>query len=155
MTILAMDLGKRKSVACTYAATTGEHQFETIQTSPQALHDLLVSVRPARVVIEVCSAAGWVGGLVRALDMELQVANPNHDAWRWKHVKRKTDRDDALKLAQLSAMNQLPLVHLPTKDVRERRSLIQFRGKLVARRTRIKNHIRSILDREGQRMAPG
>jgi len=58
---------------------------------------------------------------------------------------RKTDRDDALKLAQLSAMNQLPVVHLPAKDVRERRSLIQFRGKLVGRRTRIKNHIRSIL----------
>lgn len=155
MLILAMDLGKSKSVACVYEATTGEHRFETIQTSPQALHDLLVSVRPARVVIEVCSAAGWVGDLVRALDMELQVANPNHDAWRWKNVKRKTDRDDALKLAQLSAMNQLPVVHLPAKDIREWRSLIAFRGKLVGRRTRIKNHIRSILDREGLRMAPG
>ena len=155
MKILAIDLGKCKSVACEYEAMTGEHRFETIQTSPQALHDLLVSVRPGRVVIEVCSVAGWVGDLVRALDIELQVANPNHDAWRWKNVKRKTDRDDALKLAQLSAMNQLPVVHLPAKDVRERRSLIQFRGKLVGRRTRIKNHIRSILDREGVRMAPG
>ena len=155
MRILAIDLGKCKSVACKYTAATGEHTFETFQTRPQMLHDLLVAVRPERVVIEVCSAAGWVGDLVRALEIELQVANTNHEAWRWKNVKRKTDRDDALKLAQLSAMNQLPLVHLPEKDVRAWRSLIQFRGKLVGRRTRIKNHIRSILDREGLRMAPG
>ena len=69
-------------MACKYTSATGEHTFETIQTYPQALHDLLVAVRPDRVVIEICSAAGWVGDLVRALDMELQVANPNHDAWR-------------------------------------------------------------------------
>ena len=62
--ILAIDLGKCKSVACNYVAMTGEHTFETIQTCPQALHDLLVAVRPARVVIEVCSATGWVGDLV-------------------------------------------------------------------------------------------
>jgi len=155
MRILAIDLGKSKSVACQYTAATGEHTFETFQTRPQALHDLLVSVRPERVVIEICSPAGWVGDLVRALEIELQVANPNHDAWRWKNVKRKTDRDDALKLAQLSAMNQLPVVYLPTKDVRAWRSLIQFRQKLVARRTQIKNHVRSILDRQGEVMAPG
>lgn len=155
MKILAIDLGKSKSVACKYIAATGEHTFETFQTRPQVLHDLLVAVRPARVVIEICSAAGWVGDLVRALEIELQTANTNHDAWRWKNVKRKTDRDDALKLAQLSAMNQLPVVHLPTEDVREWRSLIQFRQKLVARRTRIKNHIRSILDRQGEVMFPG
>ena len=58
MKILAIDLGKCKSVACKYTAATGEHTFETIQTYPQALHDLLVSVRPVRVVIEICSATG-------------------------------------------------------------------------------------------------
>ena len=59
MKILAMDLGKGKSVACQYEAATGEHTFETIRTSRQEIHDLLVSVRPARVVIEVCPAAGF------------------------------------------------------------------------------------------------
>ena len=36
MKILALDLGKSKSVACRYAAATGAHSFETIATRPQA-----------------------------------------------------------------------------------------------------------------------
>jgi transposase len=64
-------------------------------------------------------------------------------------VKRKTDRLDALKLAQMSAMNQLPLVHLPEPRIREWRALIEYRQSLVGRRTRVKNRIRAILDRMG------
>jgi transposase len=83
------------------------------------------------------------------MGLPIQVANPNHEAWRWKNVKRKTDKDDALKLARLSAMNQLPTLQLPSAKVRQWRSLIGYRNTLVARRTAIKNHIRSILDRQG------
>lgn len=53
-----------------------------------------------------------------------QVANPNHEAWRWRNVKKKTDRVDALKLARLSAVGQLPLVHVPCAKTRQWRSLI-------------------------------
>ena len=82
MKILALDLGKSKSAACRYGAATCEHSFETIATRPQALYDLLEADRPDRVVIEICSVAGWVGDMVRGLGIDLQVANPNHDAWR-------------------------------------------------------------------------
>ncbi|HEX6188308.1 MAG TPA: hypothetical protein VFZ40_09520 [Pyrinomonadaceae bacterium] len=61
MRILALDLGKYKSVACEYAPETGEHSFATIATNPKALHDLIVDREPDRVVIEICSIAGWVG----------------------------------------------------------------------------------------------
>lgn len=60
-----------------------------------------------------------MGDLVRTQGIELEVANPTHEAWRWKNVKRKTDRDDALKLAFLSAMNQLPTVYLPERRTRQ------------------------------------
>ncbi len=83
------------------------------------------------------------------MGLQIQVANPNHEAWRWKNVKRKTDKDDALELAQLSAMNQLPTLQLPSAKGRQWRSLIGYRHTLVARRTAIKNHIRSVLDRQG------
>jgi transposase len=83
------------------------------------------------------------------------VANPNHEGWRWRNVKRKTDRLDALKLARLSAAEQLPTVYMPAKAVREHRALIQYRTQLVGRRTRIKNTIRSLIHRQGRRMASG
>lgn len=153
--ILAIDLGKFHSVACTYDPATGEHTFTKIRTRPQVVHDLIVDRSPDRVVIEIGSQAGWVKDLCEALDIEVQVANPNHEAWRWKSVKRKTDRDDALKLAKLSAVGQLPIVDVPPAKVRQWRGLILYRSKLVGRRRAIKNSIRSLLDRQGVAMPIG
>ncbi len=38
--IIALDLGKFKSVACLLDAGTRRHRFETIDTTPQRLHEL-------------------------------------------------------------------------------------------------------------------
>src|SRR5262245_16992319 len=107
MKILAMDMGSRKSVTCNYQAETGVHRFQAIRTCPAEVRELIVAERPDRVVIEIGPLAGWVSDLCRELGVELQVADTSQEAWRWKKVKRKTDRDDALKLARLSAINQI------------------------------------------------
>jgi transposase len=111
--------------------------------------DLLSKQRPDRVVIEVGSQSGWIADLAGALGIEIQVANPNHEAWRWKSTKRKTDRDDALRLARMSQMGSLPTVHMPEYKIRQWRSFIAYRHTLVSRRTAIKNSIRAIMDRQG------
>lgn len=154
-TILAIDPGKFKSVACDYDTATHQHTFTTTPTTPQAVHDLVAERSPDKIVIEVGSQAGWVKDLCEALGIEVQVANPNHEAWRWKHIKRKTDKDDALKLAQMSAVGQLPTVELPGAQARQWRSLIGYRWTLVGRRTAIKNSIRATLDRQGMSMPSG
>jgi len=154
-TILAIDLGKYKSVACIYRGAQIEPTFRTVQTLPAAMHDLIVAVQPTRVVIEIGAAAGWVKDLCEALGVPIEIANPNHEAWRWKNTKRKSDRDDGLKLARLSEMGQLPTVQLPGAKVRQWRSLIGYRATLVGRRTAIKNNIRAILDRQGLRHPSG
>ncbi len=155
MKILAIDLGKVKSVACDYESQTAAHQFETVRTEPAILEDLFRRHRPDRVVIEVGPAAGWITDLAARMKIELQVANPSHQGWRWRGVKNKTDRVDAVKLAQLSSVNQLPQVKLPSKEVREWRSLMHYRQSLVARRTMIKNTIHAILTRQAISMASG
>ncbi len=60
------------------------------------------------VVVAAIGVAGWIHDLATDLDIPIEVANPQHEGWRWNKVKRKTDRDDALKLARLAAMNQQP-----------------------------------------------
>ena len=155
MKILAIDLGKFKSVACDFDVDSGQHAFRNVRTRPQDLHDLTVECTPDRVVIEIGAQAGWIQDLCQSLELEIQIANPNHEGWRWKNVKRKTDRDDALKLAKLSAVDQLPTVTLPPRSVRQWRALIEYRTKLVSRRTAIKNHIRSLIDRQGLQMPVG
>ena len=111
-TILALDLGKFRSVACVFDATSGEHRFQTIATTPPAVHDLLIESSPQLLVIEACGVCGWIADLAESLGIAVRVANTLGEAWKWKRVKRKTDRDDALKLAKLAATNQLPTVHI-------------------------------------------
>lgn len=148
MRILALDVGQSKSVACVYQAETGGHRFTTISTRPREVHDLIAAESPDRVVIEIGPLAGWICDLCRALGVEVRAADTTHEAWRWRSVKRKTDRDDALKLARLSAMNQLHGVHVPEPGVRGWRELIGYRHALVGRRTAVKNSIRAILSRQ-------
>ena len=155
MKILALDLGKYKTVGCDYERESGKHRFRGSFTTPAALQQLVKDVKPDRVVIEVCNIAGWVCDLLRGMGVEVQVANTSDDAWRWRKVKKKNDRSDALKVAQLSAMNQLREVHIPTMDVRQWRALIAFRQQLVKRRGKVKNHIRDLLLTEGQLLPRG
>lgn len=155
MKILALDLGKYKTVGCDYERENGKHRFRASATTPAALERMVQEVKPDRVVIEVCNIAGWVCDLLRGLGVAVQVANTSEDAWRWRKVKKKNDRCDALKVAQLSAVNQLREVHIPTVTVRQWRALIAFRQQLVSRRGKMKNHIRDLLLTEGQILPRG
>ena len=152
--ILGLDLGKFNSVLCIYDPATNAHEFTSAQTTPQTIHDLLVKHQgedPSTIllVIETCDVAGWVYDIAVAMGMAVAVANPAHEAWRWTRVKRKTDKDDALKLAKLALLGQLPTAHMPSPQQRQRRRLVHYRRVLVDRRTQIKNQIRSIHSQQG------
>lgn len=100
-------------------------------------------------VFKAGTRAGWVADLGRDLRVQAQVASTNGAAWMWKDVKRKTDRDDALKLAKLAAPGQLPPVRLPDKAVREKRALLSYRQGLVGRRIAVRDRIRAVLLAQG------
>jgi transposase len=128
MKILAIDLGKNKSVFVDYVTGAAEPTYGKIGTNACEVQKLLERSAPDRLVIEAGPASGWVHDLAEKLGIPVQVANGNDERWHWKAVKHKTDRADALKLAQLSEMNSLPTVHVPTA---------------------IKNSIRAIYERQG------
>jgi len=147
--ILAIDLGKYKSVACAYDRATAAAAYHTVPTTRAELERLIRSTRPAVVVIEACAPAGWVSDLCGELGVACQVANTASEAWTFKHTRRKTDRDDARRLAQLEALGQLPAVVVPAKPVREWRALIAHRQALVTQRVAARNRIRSVLVGQG------
>lgn len=155
MKILALDLGKFKSVACEFDTEKLRDEFETVRTTPEMLRALLQKRNPDRVVIEICPIAGWVSDLVRELGYELQVASTNEEASRWRKLKKKNDREDGRKLTRKSALGDLKEVHVPERQVREWRALISYRQQLVQRRTRIKNHLRSLLERQALALPQG
>ena len=59
--------------------------------------------------------------------------------------KDKNDRKDAERLAKLLYLGEAPAVHVPSADVRTWRELITCRGRVIAKRTRAKNSVRSLL----------
>jgi transposase len=147
-TILALDLGKYKSVACVYRAAD-DLRFTTVTTSRAELGRLSERHRPTVVLIEACLLAGWVRDLCVEHGVPCLVANTTSEAWKFKHLQRKTDKDDALRLAEVYRLGKFPQVALPEKEVREQRGLIEHRQKLVGRRVALQNRVRAILVGQG------
>ena len=63
-TILGLDLGKFKSVCCAMDAASGEHRFETVDTTPAAVKELVTRHAAGGggvlLAVEACDVAGWV-----------------------------------------------------------------------------------------------
>jgi transposase len=147
--ILAIDLGRYKSVACLYDPATRAAEFRPLDTGRAAFDRLFARHPGARVVVEAGANAGWAADLAAAHGLAAKVANTHGEAWRFTHLKRKTDRDDALRLAELEALGQLPTVALPDPAARQRRALIAHRQALVGRRVAAQNRIRALFAGQG------
>lgn len=149
MKILGIDLGKYHSVACLLEVETNETLFFSFKSYPQEFTSLLAQSLPDLVVIEACTLTGWVHDLCRAENFEVLVANTNQQAWCWKHVKRKTDKDDALKLTKLASLGQIDPVYVPPAESRQYRQLVKYRKRLVSRTTQVQNTIRALFNQQG------
>ena len=130
---------------CWYEVSSKATIFRTVSTNENAMREALLRQPGVTVVVEACSPAYWVHDLAVSLGLAVLVANTNAEALAWKNVKRKTDRDDALKLAKLAAMDKLPTVPMQPKPLWQRKSLIGLRKRLVSERTRGQNRIRGLL----------
>ena len=149
MKILALDLGKFNSMACVFNSKSKKQRTQLVKSERGYLKTLLKTTKPDLVVMEACSASGWVHDLCEESGLATLVCSTHEDAWRWRNVKRKTDKDDAIKLARLAWCNELKPTHVPNIEMREYRSLIHHRKKLVNRENQLKNSIRSLFANRG------
>ena len=148
-TILAIDLGKFDGVFCRYDPDARGERFRTAPTTPDDPRRELLRRPVARVVFEARSQAGWVHDPCEPLGVPAVVASTTGAAWQWRHVKRKTDRDDARKLARLAAVGEVGGVPVPPRAVRRWKSPIGLRKRPVPERVRGQNRIRGLLVCQG------
>lgn len=149
MNIIAIDLGRFNSMVCFFDSETNKIRTELAKSERGYLMTLLKNNPCDLVVMEACSASGWVHDLCQELGLPTLVCSTHEDAWRWRNVKRKTDKDDAIKLARLAYCNELKPTYVPTIEMREYRGLVKHRKKLVGRENQLKNSIRSIFANRG------
>ncbi len=143
MIILALDLGKFNTMCCIYNSKSRKHEFINAKTERTYLTTLLKKTKCDLVVMEACGPSGWINDLAIGLGHKTLVCSTNEDAWKWSNVKRKTDKDDALKLARMANMGELKAVHMPSEAHREFRSLVKYRKTLDSRICKMKCTIRA------------
>lgn len=154
-TILALDLGKFNTMCCFFNPKTREHTFLNAATDRDYLTTVFKNHKIDLLVMEACGPSGWIHDLAQSLNIKTLVCSTNEEAWRWANVKRKTDKDDALKLARMAAMRELHPVHMPSETHREFRSLVKYRKTLDGRINKAKNTIRAWFVNHGISMDRG
>jgi transposase len=110
--------------------------------------------RPLAVCYEASCGYGYLHGRLSKVSDRVEVAHPGHLRLIFRS-KKKNDRVDAAKLAKLLYLDEVPQVYVPDLDVRQWRGLIEFRRRLLDKRTAAKNQLRAILRSNNVRPAKG
>jgi transposase len=151
---LAIDLGGKESQICV-RSSNGEIVDER-RCRTAALAAYLAGRPPSRVVIETCSEAFSVADAALRVGHEVRVVPATLVRSLGVGARRlKNDRRDARTLSEVSCRVDLPSVHVPSPEARQRKTLCGMREALVGARTKMVNTVRGWLRAEGLRPRGG
>jgi transposase len=155
MNYIGIDLGTVHLQICEISEA-GEIWEKRITTERSRIIDVLRGRAHARVLIEACTESEWVARVVETLGHEVIVADPNYAPMYGRRSRRiKTDRRDALALAEACRLGLYRPAHRMSEPRRHVRGLLSVRETLVRARTRWIGVVRSILRRDGLRVRSG
>jgi len=105
--------------------------------------------KPVKVAVEAGGHSRWIHDTLKKLGISVYIVNPNKVKLIAKN-KKKTDKVDAVFLAKLLRIDELPeRVYVAEGDSRELRDLLRSRHQLVTSATCLMNHLRGMLRQEG------
>lgn len=151
MLFVGLDVHAKSVTGCILDGRTGQGKQVTWRGG---VAEMLVDLQRMKARMQVCyeASCGYGDLFDRLMALpnvkRIAVAHPGHLRLIFRS-KQKNDRVDAGKLALLLRLNEVPEVHVPSVDVRAWRAAIEFRGKLVAKQTMVKNQIRAVLRTHG------
>jgi len=112
----------------------------------QSLKESLPSEEPMQSVLEAGRNWGILYDALEELELNPKLANP----LKMRLIAEtftKTDKIDATTHAVILKAGLTPLVHVPSKEVRDQKNLLRQRVWLVKLQTALKNRIHNVLDR--------
>ena len=126
----------------------------SLQNDVASFRDFFLALNePTKAVLEAGRTWGVISDRLENIGVDPVLANPLKTR-AIAEAKIKTDTIDACTLADLLRADLIPLVHVPSKEMRAQKNLLRQRFWLVGLRTMVKNRIHHILDRNYVSLAP-
>ena len=153
MLYVGLDYHQRRSALCVLDSNGKKIESKDFRGHwPKVMEEMEKIKQKHSDSIAVCFEAsvdsGYLHDRLRLIARRVEVAHPLQLRLIFRS-KKKNDRVDAEKLAKLLFLDQVPPVYVPGEDIRSWRGIIEFRSRLVGKRTSVKNSIRSLLRSTG------
>lgn len=145
MTYVGLDVHKKTIAYCIKTAGGKLLEEGEIKATRTELEQWSATLRrPWTGALEATLFTGWIYDFLRPKAQALKVAHPA----MLKAIaasKKKNDRIDAEKIADLLRVGLLPECYMAPTEVRERRRVLRYRSLVVGEATRMKNKISGLL----------
>jgi len=115
---------------------------------PKVMAFLRTVDHPFKIAFEATCGAGMLYDRLRTVARQVQVGHPGQMRLIFR-CKRKSDRIDAKKIAKLLFLDEIPPAYMPDAFVRDWRDAIEYRRRVVRKRTACKNALRTMLRSRG------
>ena len=144
---VGIDLHKDTLTVCTYCSCCGEVAFQKLacKCRGQITEFFAALPRPHVVAIEAVGFYRWLWELLEPLVDKLVLADAT--AARALAGRRlKTDREDALNVADLLAAGRLPLAYAPPLEVQILKDQTRHRNQLSRLHARVLHQVKSLMN---------
>ena len=142
---IGLDIHKRTISYCIKAidgSLIGQGQIEATRESLGAWAKGLPG--PWVVAMEATIFTGWVYDFLKPYAVALKVAHPEM-LKAITAAKKKNDRADAEKIADLLRVNLLPECHMLSTEIRELRRVLRYRNHIVRTAVKMQNKMSGLL----------
>lgn len=151
---IGLDVHQRETQVCilTPEGVVSEHRLPTTRARLTAC---FAPLPPSQLLLESSTESEWVAQCLEGLGHTVLVADPSFAPMYGRRRRIKTDRREALALAEAGASGVYRLAHRLSARQREVRLALAVRQSLVRTRTRWINQMRGQLRSVGLRLARG
>src|SRR4026209_2215779 len=149
MNYIGLDIHKKSNSCCVRQADGTIIQESTIPATRRALDDWMRQLpQPWMAGMEATAFTGWIYDHLEVGGAKVKVAHPAM-LQAIAAGKKKSDRVDAGKIADLLRCDYFPECHMAPREIRDRRRVLRYRNLLVRQGGQMKNKVSGMLMEAG------
>jgi len=142
---VGLDVHKKTIAYCVKTVSGKTVRQGVVNAERKALREWLTELpEPWMGALEATLFTGWIYDFLKPHAVELKVAHPQM-LKAITAAKKKNDRADAEKLADLLRVNLLPECTMMSEELRELRRILRYRNLVVRTATQMKNKMSGLL----------